>query len=95
MTEAAADSNEDPLEETEDLEPLEPDDGGKKAGPTPALHSCPCPSVLTTNSLGRVPASVSVSPSTRWTGRPGSIMVQGELQLCHVGKAWPWEHLPW
>ncbi|XP_072652860.1 maestro heat-like repeat-containing protein family member 2A isoform X3 [Canis lupus baileyi] len=28
MTEAAADSNEDPLEETEDLEPLEPDDGG-------------------------------------------------------------------
>lgn len=30
MAESAIDSNEDLSEETEDLEPLEPDDGGKK-----------------------------------------------------------------
>lgn len=44
MTEAAADSSEDPSEEMEDLEPLEPDNRGKKVGPTPAfLPPSPAP----------------------------------------------------
>lgn len=37
MTEAAVDSKEDPSEEAEDLEPLEPDDRGKEVSPTPAF----------------------------------------------------------
>lgn len=38
LAEASTESNEDVSEETEDLEPLEPDDSGKKV--TPSLHSC-------------------------------------------------------
>lgn len=90
MTEAAVDSKEDPSEEAEDLEPLEPDDRGKEVSPTPAFLLPPPswpPAVW-----GRVPASVSVSPSARWTGRPGSVMGQVELgtgalsapHLCHL-----------
>lgn len=39
MAESAVDSNEDLSEETEDLEPLEPDDGGKKVTHILALLS--------------------------------------------------------
>ena len=55
MTDAAVDSKEDRSEEAEDLEPLEPDDRGKEAGPTPAFLLSPPPS-RAASSLGAGPS---------------------------------------
>ena len=77
MTEAVVGSNEDPAEETEDPEPLEPDDdGGKKVGPTPAFLSRP---VLAIDSLRACPSlGLGFSACTR-TGRPRPIVARAWL----------------
>lgn len=70
-------SNEDPAEETEDPEPLEPDDdGGKKVSPTPAFLFRP---VLAIDSLRACPSlGLGFSVCTR-TGRPRPIVARARL----------------
>lgn len=76
MTEAVEGSTKGPSEETEDLEPLEPDDRGKKVGPAPAFLSCP---LLVTDSLRAGPSlGLSFSVCTRM-GRPCPVMAPAWL----------------